>query len=220
MRRFSFWAWAPLVLNAAHAGELQEPSTAARDGINGLTPKDSTKFHHGSVGTLGLGRGKRGRELGNEAMPRLDVDARSDHIYYQDFGNKTTNACGDLDARDFDEGRPCGSPFSSPCFNYSRCEFHENGAGPKVYIYDQECSLRPSSELPMMEESGGWGEVDPIYRKTAQEMGILADSHESACLLIHVRRTGHKHSNLCAPDSPSWNGGVNHVMVDFSDDTR
>lgn len=55
----------------------------------------------------------------------------------------------------------------------------------------------------------GW-----VFRNAAREAGVLADSYESACVIMHVNRVK---GEPCATRSPLWNNGVNHIMVDFGD---
>lgn len=48
----------------------------------------------------------------------------------------STNRCSDFDMSNFTEhAMSCGSPLSSPCFDFSRCR-----DSPTVYIYDSEVS--------------------------------------------------------------------------------
>eukprot|EP00903_Cladosiphon_okamuranus_P016254 g14992.t1 len=59
----------------------------------------------------------------------------------------------------------------------------------------------------------GW-----VFREAAREAGILAESYESACMIMHV--SSQEHQRECALRSPLWNNGTNHVMVDFGDKGR
>lgn len=139
-------------------------------------------------------------------------------------GNPSSNGCGDLDLSQFDKGKACGTPLTLPCFDNSRCVPPPHGTGPTIYVYDKDCSLADSAELSQAGEIPG----DPsghimsdhfvawYWRKAAKEQGVLAETYESACLFIHVSRAG----DPCATKAPLWNGGMNHVMIDFSDSTR
>lgn len=59
----------------------------------------------------------------------------------------------------------------------------------------------------------GW-----VFRNAAREAGVLAESYESACVIMHVSRG--EGQRECALRSPLWNNGINHVMVDFGDKGR
>lgn len=88
-------------------------------------------------------------------------------------------------------------------------------------------ALLDSSELLAADGSGtavGDEKDDPhyigwVFRNAAREAGVLADSYESACVIMHVSRAG-RGSHDCALRSPLWNDGVNHVVVNFGDTGR
>eukprot|EP00903_Cladosiphon_okamuranus_P016255 g14993.t1 len=67
----------------------------------------------------------------------------------------------------------------------------------------------------------GW-----VFREAARDAGVLAESYESACVLMHVTGSGkvltdeQRKWSRCPVRSPLWNNGTNHVMVDFGDDGR
>ena len=137
-------------------------------------------------------------------------------------GSHQTNRCSDLNMALFDKGKVCGSPLSHPCFDYSRCDLGPGGNGINMYVHDGDCSLRNSSELSFDGElSGGSGEDNHqegwVWRSALRDAGLLAETYESACLFVHVSLWGTK---PCPPTTPLWNGGVNHVMIDFSDQNR
>lgn len=52
------------------------------------------------------------------------------------FPPVSTNRCSDFDLSGFTKAMDCGSPLSSPCFDFSRCR----ESPPAVYVYDQEVS--------------------------------------------------------------------------------
>jgi len=52
------------------------------------------------------------------------------------FPPVSTNRCSDLDLSGLTNAMNCGSPLSSPCFDFTRCR----NAPPTVYIYDQKVS--------------------------------------------------------------------------------
>lgn len=136
-------------------------------------------------------------------------------------GSHETNRCSDLDMALFDKGKVCGSPLSHPCFDYSRCDSGPGGNGSGMYVYDSTCTLADSDQLSfdgrlngvkLDHHEAGW-----VWRSALRDTGLLAETYESACLFIHVSTKG---SKPCPPTAPLWNGGVNHVMVDFSDENR
>lgn len=49
------------------------------------------------------------------------------------FPPVSTNRCSDFDLSGFTDAMNCGTPLSSPCFDFSRCR-----DGPTVYVYDRE----------------------------------------------------------------------------------
>ncbi|CAM9211637.1 unnamed protein product, partial [Ascophyllum nodosum] len=138
-----------------------------------------------------------------------------------------SNGCADLELSSFDKGKYCGFPLAHPCFDHSRCLLPPQGSGPRFYIYDQNCSLANSSELSKAVEISGEAPggmrldhryIDWYWRQAAMEAGVLAEVYESACLFVHVKI--HKANQPCALHAPLWNGGANHIMVDFSDRGR
>ena len=138
-----------------------------------------------------------------------------------------TNSCADLELSIFDKGESCGFPPAYPCFDHSRCLLPPQGSEPRFYIYNQDCSLANSSELPEARSfpggvSGGTRlyhhEIAWYWRQAAREAGVLAEAYESACLFVHVRI--HQAEQTCAAHSPLWNGGANHIMLDLTDGGR
>eukprot|EP00752_Nemacystus_decipiens_P012930 g11444.t1 len=67
----------------------------------------------------------------------------------------------------------------------------------------------------------GW-----VFRNAARQAGVLAESYESACVFMHATGPGKRLNDTqlqwqhCPVRSPLWNGGVNHIMIDFGDDGR
>lgn len=195
---------------------------ATRDYAHSSALKGSTDVQSNVVRTHLYLPGKHERTLQTAGvMPGLYVEGESKDLGEEVFDGPARDGCGDINVTSFERGRMnCGSPLGSPCFNYSRCTFHEHEIGPKVYVYDDHCSLRPSNELPLLGESGGWLKIDSLFRRAAYEMGILAETYESACFFIHVHKSTRRDEEPCATSAPLWNDGVNHVMVYFSDDGR
>lgn len=119
-------------------------------------------------------------------------------------------------------GNTCGSPLGAPCFDYSRCTpVSEGGTGSSIYVYDDECSLKDSSLLTMSIEMENARMLSPFFRKAANELGVLAESYATACMFIHVNNVNVLHNQTpCAVNTPLWSNGTNHLMVDFSDNSR
>lgn len=91
-----------------------------------------------------------------------------------------------------------------------------------MYVYDEECSLADSEFLSVDGKTRDGEKLGPhdvawFWRRALKEAGLLAETYESACMFIHVSWVGVK---PCAAEAPLWNGGANHVMVDFSDKGR
>lgn len=134
-----------------------------------------------------------------------------------------SNRCADLDMSVFAKAMTCGSPLSYPCFEHHRCTpQEEGGSGTGMYVYDEECSLADSEFLSVDGKTRDGEKLGPhdvawFWRRALKEAGLLAETYESACMFIHVSWVGVK---PCAAEAPLWNGGANHVMVDFSDKGR
>ena len=152
-------------------------------------------------------------------VPTAHIDiSQADKEHLLGPGSHQTNRCSDLNMSMFDKGKACGSPLSQPCFDYSRCDLGPGGNGMSMYVYDADCTLADSDKLSfdgslngsmLDHHQRGW-----VWRRALRDAGLLAETYETACLFIHVSTWGTK---PCPPTTPLWNGGVNHVMVDFSD---
>lgn len=130
-------------------------------------------------------------------------------------GGDYPSRCSEVDMAALAKGMGCGTPLSAPCFDRGRCRPKVHGGpGPSVYVYDQDCSLENSSELPPSHESV---QLSPTWRKAAREAGILSETYEDACFFVYVNKGI---DAPCPTRSPLWNGGANHVMVDLTDLTR
>lgn len=156
--------------------------------------------------TLRLGRIERSLR---EGLPTLDTEG---------VGDVGSDRCSGLDLAALDKGKGCGPPLSMPCFDHGRCEPNPDGTGPKVYVYDDDCSLSPSFEMEMSTVVENDRALTPVLRGVANQLGLLADSYESACIFIHVNIYSGRGS--CALSSPLWNEGRNHLMIDLSDWSR
>lgn len=161
-----------------------------------------------------------GRALEETDRPTLSmVGPGSPSFKEYTFGEAGPSGCPELDLSHFKRGRECGLPLSIPCFDYKRCHpKSEEGGGFKVYVYDEHCSLDASKDMPSLYTPTA--APDCAVRHVARELGLLAETYESACLFIHVRNHAWGVKNLCATSAPSWNNGANHLMVDFTDQTR
>eukprot|EP00752_Nemacystus_decipiens_P005375 g4875.t1 len=124
--------------------------------------------------------------------------------------------CSRFHESNFELGAVCGGPLTEPCFERERCETGEGGATvPKIYVYDRECSLTDSYQLPMSDHSKDDRQnQDSYWREAVWKAGMLAETYEEACLFIHVNT--HNHDEPCATRAPQWNGGVNNIMMEFT----
>lgn len=124
-----------------------------------------------------------------------------------------------IDVSVFEKGKECGSPLSSPCFDYSRCRLPPEGPGPTIYVYDFNCTLLDSDQQPTTRKNQDDHHISSYWRKAARKAGVLAETYESACIFLHAN-DARDPQEPCATKAPLWNDGVNHVMVDFTDNTR
>ncbi|CAN0257386.1 unnamed protein product [Ectocarpus fasciculatus] len=140
----------------------------------------------------------------------------------------------------------CGSPWSPPCFDRTRCRGGGGGGGRRgrrraravrgrggstsggggggdllsVYVHDETCSMRKSSEImasyrgvavPLL-----WNEAEKALRHVAAERGLLVDTPDEACIVFYAV----PESGECVSKTPTWGGGQNHVLLDFNDQSR
>lgn len=128
------------------------------------------------------------------------------------------STCHDVKMSVFGKGVDCGAPLSEPCFDFERCP--NSSAG--IYVYDGTCSLADSSTLlePQEKTQTRWerkcDDLDIILRNEAENVGLLAQTYESACLFVAATTR----FTSCAVRQPLWNGGSNHLLVDLSDRGR
>lgn len=158
-----------------------------------------------TTSTWSRGQAKRGLEDGAAVLDVMGV------------GDVVTNRCSDLDMSIFDKGTTCGAPLSMPCFDYSRCQLDAESDNSTIYVYDSDCSLDPTHMLEISSTTRGHN-PSPILRYVAREMGVLADTYESACLFVDVNDKAGRRP--CGPSSPLWNDGANHLMIDTTDSSR
>ncbi|CAM9123044.1 unnamed protein product [Ectocarpus sp. 13 AM-2016] len=117
---------------------------------------------------------------------------------------RVANRCSSFDLASFGKAKHCGSPWSAPCFDYSRCRDNKS-----IYVYDENCTLADSSKI-----TEG---MSFHLRRAAQEAGMLAESYQDACMFIMQNKF---REVSCATSAPLWNDGVNHVMFDITDPSR
>lgn len=123
--------------------------------------------------------------------------------------------CSSVDMAAIAPGMACGAPLAPPCFDHGRCRPRAaGGPGPSIYVFDATCSLANSSALPPSKESLM---LSHTWREMARAAGVLSESYWDACLFVHVNK---RMGTPCPAESPLWNEGKNHVMVDFTDRTR
>lgn len=130
-------------------------------------------------------------------------------------GSASPQGCADINLDALSEGMTCGPPLGPPCFDHTRCRPPPLGPGPSIYVYDSQCSLENSSELPPSNESL---QLSHTWREAAREAGVLSEEYETACLFVQVNKLVDR--DPCAVETPLWNGGANHLMVDLTDLTR
>ncbi|CAN0259316.1 unnamed protein product, partial [Ascophyllum nodosum] len=101
----------------------------------------------------------------------------------------------------------------------NRCLPPPDGQGPTIYVHDGDCSLADSSDLTSVATNSRRVQDHPgtAWREAAKEAGVLAETYESACAFIQVNP---KSNHPCPVDTPLWNDGANHLMVDFGDISR
>lgn len=123
--------------------------------------------------------------------------------------------CSSVDLAAIAPSMECGAPLAPPCFDHGRCRPRAaGGPGPSIYVFDATCSLADSSALPPSRESPM---LSHTWREMAREAGVLSETYGDACLFLHVNK---RLGTPCPAESPLWNGGRNHVMVDFTDRAR
>ena len=79
----------------------------------------------------------------------------------------------------------------------------------------EQCSLADSKDLPnRSHEFDDEQRQSSYWREAVWQSGLLAETYEEACLFVHVNT--HNHDEPCATRTPLWNGGVNHIMMEFT----
>ncbi|CAM9937991.1 unnamed protein product [Ectocarpus sp. 13 AM-2016] len=138
----------------------------------------------------------------------------------------------------------CGSPWSAPCFDRTRCRGgggggrsgrrraravrggggRARGAGGgdllSIYVHDETCSMRKSSEIMASYRGVAvpllWNEAAKALRHVAAKRDLLVDTPDEACIVFYaVPERGE-----CVSKTPTWGGGQNHVLLDLNDQSR
>ncbi|CAM9861341.1 unnamed protein product [Ectocarpus sp. 12 AP-2014] len=138
----------------------------------------------------------------------------------------------------------CGSPWSAPCFDRTRCRGGGGGGGRSgrrraravrgrggstrgaggdllsIYVHDETCSMRKSSEIMASYRGVAvpllWNEAAKALRHVAAERDLLVDTPDEACIVFYaVPEKGE-----CVSKTPTWGGGQNHVLLDLNDQSR
>lgn len=122
-----------------------------------------------------------------------------------------------------DKGRACGSPWSSPCFDRSRCVGRNGKQELSVYVYDEKCSSTPFVASPATIARDSYDDWRPVCidalaaaRRRAEEKGVLVGAPERACVVVY----GLPPDDQCVTSTPTWHSGQNHLIIDFTDHPR
>lgn len=143
-------------LDAAAADHHQHDTSPSRRG-------SSDKRNNKKINNLTIKKNIKKEPL--RPSSRMHPDGR--HIPERGQHKKPdTNRCWDFDLSLLQKGMICGSPLSYPCFDFGRCQSPPAGSGPTMYVYDHDCTLSDSRELPMLEEEVKDGRhIDSHWRK-------------------------------------------------------
>eukprot|EP00752_Nemacystus_decipiens_P008218 g7348.t1 len=120
----------------------------------------------------------------------------------------------------------CGAPWAAPCFDRSRCRGGGAagmgdgvGGGFSVYVHDEACSMRRSSDILKHRRDGEpelWEESADAVRRIAASRGLLVESPEDACIVFYSV----PYNGECVSRTPTWRKGQNHLVLDLSDHSR
>ena len=118
-------------------------------------------------------------------------------------------------------GAGCSSPWTSACFDRGRCVGANGLPKLSIYAHDFNCTNALSSEIMARSKAVGQYRSVPIialkiFREIALEKGILVDRAEDACIIVYAVAA----RSRCLPDTSEWNGGRNHLLIDFNDEPR
>lgn len=115
----------------------------------------------------------------------------------------------------------CSTPWSSPCFNRSRCLGSDGSSNFSIYALDLKCTMASSTEIMGREEPVRIVRHYPnailkAFRKLALEKRVLAEKIEDACIIVYAITP----SLNCVRKTPEWDMGRNHILFDLGDRTR
>ncbi|CAN0211923.1 unnamed protein product [Ectocarpus sp. 12 AP-2014] len=140
----------------------------------------------------------------------------------------------------------CGSPWSAPCFDRTRCRGGGGGGGGRsgrrraravrgrggrargagggdllsIYVHDETCSMRKSSEIMASYRGVAvpllWNEAAKALRHVAAKRDLLVDTPDEACIVFYAV----PERGECVSKTPTWGGGQNHVLLDLNDQSR
>ncbi|CAM9874817.1 unnamed protein product, partial [Laminaria digitata] len=124
-------------------------------------------------------------------------------------------------------GAPCSNVFESACFDRSRCaaadggmEGGGGGTSLSVYVHDDKCSMKSSSEIVANYRGGAvpqmWSQAAEALRQVAASRELLVETPEQACIIVY----GVPHEKECVSRTPTWGEGRNHLLLDMNDASR
>lgn len=189
----------PGVLSPSLEDHLKSESTALSEQSQGVYEEWNMPAVFNAVEEL------PGGATGSPRRRGVEIEER-EQIVGGMIGHPEVHGCRDYSSVVRETRQLCGPPLTLPCFDHSRCLRPPQGTGPSIYVYDDNCSLANSDQLHHRDASH-WSDA-------VSQVGLLAESYESACLFIQVN--SHAHEEPCAPQTPLWNGGANHMMIDFT----
>lgn len=107
----------------------------------------------------------------------------------------------------------CSTPWSSACFDRSRCLGPDGSQKFLIYLHDLGCTGAPSAEImarrePMRSEYYVQNGILKEFRELVLEKGLLADKIEDACIIAYVITK----RNNCVGDTAEWDMGRNHLQ--------
>lgn len=119
------------------------------------------------------------------------------------------------------EPSTCSTPWSSPCFDRSRCLGPDGSQNLSIYALDLNCTRAPSADImerkkPVLDKHYP-NAILKAFRTLALERGLLAENIEDACIIVYAIITENKN---CVRNTPEWDMGRNHILFDVGDHTR
>eukprot|EP00904_Undaria_pinnatifida_P002679 jgi/Undpi1/12411/HiC_scaffold_5.g02083.m1 len=121
---------------------------------------------------------------------------------------------------------PCSNILESTCFDRGRCRggggTGRGGGSFSVYVHDETCSRRSSSEggvevgILGKDVPSIWSRAAEAFRRAAESRGMLVETPEKACVVVYVVPT----KGECVSKTSTWENGQNHLLVNMNDQTR